>query len=38
MVAIYMSHDYELADFTRSSFKAGKVELHDGIEIQRYAK
>ena len=38
LTAIYMSHDYELADFDRSRFKAGKVELHDGIEIKRYAK
>ena len=36
--AIYMSHDYELAAFSRSNFKAGKAELHDGIEIKRYAK
>ena len=38
ITAIYMSHDYELAAFSRSNFKAGKVELHDGIEIKRYAK
>ncbi len=38
LTAIYMSHDFELADFTRSSFKAGKTELHDGIEIKRYEK
>ena len=34
--AIYMSHDYELSDYSRIQFIAPKPELMDGIPIKRY--
>jgi len=36
LTAIYMSHDYELSDYSRIQFIAPKTELLDGMPAKRY--
>ena len=36
--AIYMSHDYELSDYSRVQFIVPKEELMDGMPLKRYSK
>jgi NADH-quinone oxidoreductase chain I len=38
ITAIYMSHDYELSDFSRVEFIAPKEELLNGMPLKRYEK
>ena len=38
ITAIYMSHDYELSDFSRVEFIAPKEELLNGMPLKRYDK
>jgi NADH-quinone oxidoreductase subunit I len=38
ITAIYMSHDYELSDYSRVEFITAKEALLDGTPLKRYAK
>jgi len=38
LTAIYMSHDYELSDYSRIEFIIPKEQLLDGTPIKRYEK
>jgi len=38
ITAIYMSHDYELSDYSRVQFIAPKKELLEGMPMKRYDK
>jgi NADH-quinone oxidoreductase subunit I len=38
ITAIYMSHDYELSDYSRVEFITPKETLLDGTELKRYEK
>lgn len=38
ITAIYMSHDYELSDYSRVQFITRKETLLDGTELKRYEK
>ena len=36
--AIYMSHDYELSDYSRIEFIVPKEQLENGLPVKRYDK
>ena len=38
ITAIYMSHDYELSDYSRVEFISGKERLYEGHPLKKYAK
>lgn len=38
ITAIYMSHDYELSDYSRVEFITGKERLYEGHPLKKYDK